>query len=340
MKEKICYLLIVTFFTLNFQSTVAQKLLSYNGDFDSPYEHGQAKYLYYEDEKTYERVKQGSFQYTNTQKGAVPGSMLQKKFTGSFKNGLKNGLWEYVITYTDYVFRISVDYKYYSTGSIILKINYKDGYPTGNCVYSCALKEREIANVRGEIRYGAFKELKHTDININFKDGMLTGPINVTYYLNDIDFSLKRDESILKGQFDTDGNIDGTWKMVMVDGNLGGLGKVEVNAEYKKGWRIKNVVRKFSTGEVINAVILEDKEKKIVDGMISDKIKTAEELNALGYKGASGNLFDEFPIVFNSIYNDTDFLYSTINGDAEMKDGKFDSEEPNGGFYSILQNLN
>ena len=205
------------------QSTFSQKLKSYQGEFNAPKEKGQATYTYYEDAATSERIMQGGFHYTNLDRGEF--GTLQKNFTGNFKDGLKDGLWNYTITYKDFYFMISGEESYFATGTVILSINYKNGSPSGTCFYNCNLKRRDIFNIRGQLRYGAFKDLKSTVINLNFKEGIIVGPASV-----------KAEDLDLKTQFDNNGNVNGDctipkpilavmeksnhWELIKMDGKL------------------------------------------------------------------------------------------------------------------------
>ena len=272
--------------------------------------------------------------------GKFSGSKHDKKFIGSYENGLKNGIWNYTINYTDYPMSTNGNKTVYTTGIISLRINYKNGYPTGSCTYGCDLKLRDIYKIRGKLNYGIFKDLKHTLININYEKGLIVGPINMSSYENDLDFNIKRDELVIKGQFDKKGNVDGKWQFVFIDGDIGGNGKVELNAEYKSGWRIKNILRKFTTGKVIDAMELETKHIQMVNEIISQNIPQSDLPKKFNYNAVTGNIFYNFPIIFNTIFNDKDFLYSYIDGDKELEIEKYDVKyTPNGGDFYVLKDI-
>ena len=109
----------ILFFTLAFlcfEIGIAQTTKTYNGPFELSHpfvQNGTATYSYYDDTKTYERVKNGPFAFTFTGQGNFKG--WNETIKGEYKKNLKHGQWVFTITTND--FKTG---NYYKTGTIKL----------------------------------------------------------------------------------------------------------------------------------------------------------------------------------------------------------------------------
>lgn len=173
-----------------------QEIKTYNGSFadgKSPY--GTATYKYYEDPETREYVKHGPFSYKFKGQGDYDG--YDQSITGTFKNGLKHGVWTYTINMSDFG-----NGNPYHTGKVTLVANYKDGYADGNWTQTQALKKRERYFAYGQYHWEPFGPLQNMRISMNFDKGHLVGGVDI-----DDEFAQFK----ARGSFGQDGLATGTW---------------------------------------------------------------------------------------------------------------------------------
>jgi hypothetical protein len=284
----------------------AQTIKAYNGPFKvGPgygFETSKGTYTYYEDQNTLERVKQGAFSYTNLLKNDIEGT-YNKKVTGSYNKGLKNGVWNYNLTYSDFDRAEDEDnldagsqVKVNATGSITLIAPYLNGLANGLWVYKKKILYRDKRYFQGKLYVTPYKLLNDINISVSFKNGMFSGPI-----------SIKNTNYSISGSFDTYGNLDGQWT-VQTKSN-------QETTDYKNGLVMRRVNRSLPNGEVLEKEIDDPAIHKIKDdyanGVVAEK-----DIELLGYTLHKRNVFSEKSIrLTNTLFNDLDFMYTTLLGD-------------------------
>jgi len=293
--------LLFGFCIIALSTATGQELKSYSGPFaDGKSPNGTATYKYYEDPETREYVKHGPFTYTLKGQGNYAG--YDQTITGSFKNGLKHGVWTYTINMSDYG-----QGNPYSTGKVTLVANYQDGYAHGNWTQTQAIKKRDRYLAYGQYRWEPFGPLRNMRISMNFDKGHLVGDVDI----ND-EFTQFR----AKGSFGNDGLATGTWQV-----NATAWGK---NREliYKDNYLYEFVARSNS-GAVLSGTT------KYIDGY--NKFIRARQMSesereeagllierVCGERCAPTNSLLDY--MRKQLANEY-FLYSWIEGDLTYKEG-------------------
>jgi len=285
----------------------SQTLKIFNGTFsDSRVPNGNATYPYYEDPETHEYIKQGSFRYTfKGVNGPLEG--LNQTITGSFIKGLKNGLWTYSVSLTDYGTNFGTNNEYL-TGTISLVANYKNGYADGNWKSVWSYKIRKKVYSYGTLVWDSYGPLRTMSINLNFKEGKLVGALNIIDGFNNFKAN---------GSYDLNSLCTGTW--VLNESNS------DREFIYKDNM-LFNYVEREKSGVVREIYKFEDD----YDNLSKAKLMTQKEREASGISIDTiecGNLdhvcaptryiHDYFEKVLNRFY----FLYEPIGGDLSSKDG-------------------
>ena len=298
MKKKLTSILLVLTMSYSF----GQTLKTFNGPFnDGRSQNGNATYTYYEDPNSHEYLKQGIFKYTF--KGQEGYKGFNETITGNFEKGLKNGIWSYIITMTDFG-----QGNPYTTGTVTLTANYKNGYADGNWKQVRALKNRNLYLVYGQYKWNPFDALKTMSIDMNFKSGYLVGAVNI----NDEFAKFKA-----SGSYDNNSLCLGTW--LINDMNWG------KNREliYKDNTLYEFIAR-GNNGEVLEGTT---KYQENYDNLTKAKVMPPLEREEAGLSidtvcgkdlcAATNNIKDYFPNMFSNDY----FLYEFIGGDLSFKEG-------------------
>ena len=276
---------------------LSQKLKTFSGAFaDGKSQNGNAVYTYYEDPETHEYVKQGLFKYIFVCKSGYKG--YNQTISGSFDKGLKNGLWTYIITMIDF------GDDNYSTGTVTLVSNYKNGYANGNWKEVRSIKTRR----RNYYKWGLFGPLKTMNINMNFKNGSIVGNVNI----NDGFAKFKA-----TGNYDNNSLCIATW---LIDDLGWGKHKELI---YKDNFLYEFIARD-NNGKVLEGTT---KYQKDYDNYVKAKAMTDIERKYAGFTiksncgedncAATNNIKSYF---IKLLENDV-FLYDSIGGDMSFKDG-------------------
>jgi hypothetical protein len=295
--------------TLSFSILVSngQNLKTYNGPFKVGFgfqEAGKAIYTYYEDKNTLDRVKQGLFNYTLSLKNDINGTFF-KKITGSYSHGLKNGLWQYGLTYTDFARSESDDLSINATGNITLVAPYLNGLPNGVWVYKKRISFRDKHYFWGKLVTSPYQLFEQTNISVSFKNGVFSGPIRII-----------SNNYSLTGSFDSSGNLNGEWVVKTKDN--------EEITDYKNGLVMRRINRALPNGEVLER---ETDDVVLKQDFLSGKLNE-KDIEALDYTIEKRNVFKEKSITLTgNIFNDADFIYTTLLGDKLIDVNK------DGGFY-------
>jgi hypothetical protein len=297
--EKIKILILV--FLIPIVTTFGQNLKTYSGEYENgQVDKGKAVYTYYEDSKTLEYVKQGLFKYNLNVKDDY--GTYSENISGNYKNGKKDGLWNYLISKTDYP---SSSGSYFS-GTIKLTANYTNGQPNGLWSYNCQLKHRD-KTYNG---WTNFVTNKPESVKASFKNGKLVGTIS---FINSPEYA---DYNNITGQFDQNGFLTGKW--------------IFKNPENEKVLEIKNgilrsfVIREISSGQIINKEIDDQEMTLLKDDFASGKL----QLNDLQNKDIN---VDTISAVKNDLFNSETsfnlnlFLHRYIGGDDSYFYKEFDN---------------
>lgn len=300
MKTKLLFSLLFLTITVFSISAFSQTLKTFNGPFDGGgrTQSGTATYTYYEDAETHNYVKQGLFKYTYNHIG------FSQTITGSFIKGLRNGVWTSSITMTDWGTQNP-----YSTGTISLTTNYKNGYADGNWKLLKSLKTRNKYLSYGAYKWEAYSPIKTKTINMNFKSGYMVGAVNII--ADDLDGYFKAN-----GNFDNNSLCVGTWTI-----NDGSINKEFI---YKDNFLYEFIARD-DKGEIMrnmngyakydNQYLYFVKAKEM-----SPKQREDEGIH-IDTTGSKVN--DNIYYYFNSLFSNDYFLFDDIGGDLSYKAKKF-----------------
>lgn len=273
----------------------AQSLKTYNGPFKVGFGLegiGKANYTYYDDPKTFERTKQGIFIYTLSLKNDIGGTFVRKA-TGHYNHGNKTGIWQFNINYVDYG-KPAGDNLINATGYVTLTAPYLDGLPNGVWIYKKRILVRDKHYYFGRLITTPYKLYEETTLSVSFKQGILCGPINE-----------KTDEYSVSGDFSSNGNLNGQW---IVKSNQN-----EETTQYKDGLVMSRINRSLPNGEILEKELdNQDLKQKYLSGKINEK-----DIEALDCKFEKRNIFtDKFIDFTETIFNDADFMYTTLQGDT------------------------
>jgi hypothetical protein len=304
----------------------SQSLKTYNGPFTATIdEEGKATYTYYDDAQTQERIKEGAFKYTGSLADNMQGTFI-RSVTGSFKKGLKNGLWTYTLTYKDFersFMRNDAAFHYNASGSITLMANYKDGLPNGQWSYVASLKQRDKYRYKNTITYSPYKELDNSIITVNFKNGTFSGPAVI-----------KVKGFSATGQFSSDGSMEGKWLCSSPD--------QEDQIEYVQGGVTKILKRQMPSGKVLENYVEPSASKLIREKVSTGKYNT-DSATLNDFELLEGNtLGTDFGFMIDLFSSDNDFLHSKIGGDLSLSIDSYANitDKKEGGYFFLLKPIN
>ena len=152
------------------------------------YKDGVITYQGYEKSETMDFIKHGTFKFVENLKGKY--GSWNVLVTGTFKNGLRNGLWTYSIKQIDAENNDGT----YTTGTLLYTQIFKDGNPDGLCNYKNTYKTREIiCDYYGHCKWGIYSRIENESANIIYKNGKPIGLIK--YVINNIPKTLKLNQN-------------------------------------------------------------------------------------------------------------------------------------------------
>lgn len=138
---------------------------------------GKITFTYYVDESG-DEIRHGTFKYT--QYDSHEGASYSAVYTGDFKDGFKNGTWSYTINQVD-----NPQGSAFNTGTTKMVQTYVDGMPNGAWSYNENIKIRAKRYSRNGWSWSAYEQIPAQAINVNFKNGILSGPLRIkTPYLD------------------------------------------------------------------------------------------------------------------------------------------------------------
>ena len=289
----LCALVLAPFYLM------AQKISTYNGPYETSafLQNGQAVYQYYDDPKTYERIRKGPFRFVFVGKDLYKGA--NQVIEGAYKNDLKHGQWTYTLNYTDFK-----NGEYFQSGPMKLVANYVDGLPHGVWNFTSVVKVRQMVYNRStrKVSFGPYSAPISIDLKANFVNGVLTG--SLVYNMND---KINNKIQAYACLFDSQGFYHG--KNVIREGTT------ESIFEFDHGFLFKEITRNLQSGSIKS----EDNSKDLIlvkqlrEGQAEDsKYKLESESAYLSYllKPVSKALKDCFfseQWHFGEIYGDVQY---------------------------------
>ena len=186
--------IVIIILVLAIGKLLAQTSKTFSGDLDN----GKVTFSYYDDPTTGKEVRHGAYKYIETDNGEN-GSKFSLTITGVYKNGYRDGIWNYTINKIDCS---SENNNEFYTGNTTMKQSYKDGMPDGIWSYLDSYKVRNQKYSRVGWSWGPFKIVEPEIITANFCNGVLCGNllIKTTY------------EKVV-GQLDNSGRWIGNWNI-------------------------------------------------------------------------------------------------------------------------------
>lgn len=275
-----------------------QTLQKYKGDFPDPnkVQNGIAEYEYIEDMVSHERIKNGIFIYGFKGVGDYKG--YNQNISGTFKNGKRDGVWNYSVTMNDF----GVKNPYY-TGVLTAKTAYKNGKPDGMWTYNYSYKKRNQVYSYGTLKWGEFSEDLKTEVIYSFKEGQLCGPVKIIDNVKGI---------TIEGTIEANGMLDGKWTMINT------IQGTTLVVEYKNSILFDSYTRNVS-GEIIKRISPED--KKRYEEISEIKKMTEEQRLDAGVKvdtirtGFINDWCFELASYTNVFYEPTYFMPKSIGGE-------------------------
>ena len=224
----------------------SQNLKNYSGEYPNEFgSKGVATYTYYIDTKTSNYVKHGLFKYIMKQ-----GNNYNAVFNGSFKNGKRDGIWNFNITRLD----DPSDNVFY-TGSITLTANYINGLPNGSWNYSNTMKYRgKVFIPGGGFRWGNYISEPTVTVSANFKNGITIGAISIINGIGNY--------SIVKGSFNSNGFLDKAWTLRSA--------REEDEMTFDNGIQKSFIAREIPSGKVFENEVDDEAMKKLKTDFLVD----------------------------------------------------------------------
>lgn len=300
LKSNIVNSSIILFLALLFSpcTLIGQTIQKYKGDFPDPNktQNGIAVFEYIEDTESHERIKNGLFVYDFKGVGDYEG--FNQNISGTFKDGKREGVWNFSVTMTDF----GVKNPYY-TGMLKAKTSYNNGKPEGIWTYSYTYKKRNQVYSYGTLKWGEFSADTKTEVSYSFREGQLCGPVKIIDNANSI---------TIDGTVAENGILDGKWTIV---DNLKGTTKV---VEYRNSILFDSYTRNIS-GEIIKRISPDD--KKRFEEISEIKKMTEEQRLDAGVKvdtirtGFINDWCFELASYTNVFYEPTYFMPKSIGGE-------------------------
>lgn len=276
---------------------------------------GKISYNYYEDTKTGDRVRHGAFKYSEYT--ASEGAVYSVLFTGSYKNGFKDGPWKYLISRKD----IPMNEGVYQTGSISVLLSYKAGMPNGLWTYSEGYKLRKRHYTSGGWIWGPFEVVPGQNVTMNFNNGVAVGL-----------FKMKSDYQHVTGQFDGKGMMTGKWSIVDI-----GMSQIELEA-------LNGIVNKYVKRDVSNGKVIFRSEYDAELLQVQSKIQklTRAAVDSLCHVNKvkidtlpSSNMFD-----YKEFFNKRIYMHYETEGDKTIIVGERETfDKKNYGKYILVERI-
>lgn len=254
------------------------------------YKNGKATFQCYEDSKTGNLVKHGTFSFMENQKGEYGTQDVSIK--GEFKDGYRNGSWTYTIKKVD----AENQNGNYTTGTLTSTQNFKDGYPDGQWILNNQWKTRDRKYVDFKYVWGAYSNTESESATFAFKKGVMIGAVNYKEYGKSHTINLTQD-GFATGSF--------------IEENAGTTKEINFNS---KGVITKYVERLSASGKVLNSIDFDNELLQIADAYLN-KQKTDADLDDLSIKlDTIKGIAEDAGLMFYSDY----FSLPGIDGDKTI----------------------
>lgn len=238
------------------------------------YKNGKATFQCYEDSKTGNLIKHGTFSFVENQKGEFGSQNVTIK--GEFKDGYRNGTWTYTTKKVDSKNQNGS----FTTGTLTSTQNFKDGYPDGQWILNDQWKTRDLKYDGLKYIWGAFSNIENESATFAFKKGVMIGIVNYKEYGKSHTINLTQD-GFATGSF--------------IDENSGTTIEKNFNS---RGVITKYVERVSASGTVLNSIDFDNELLQIADSYLNKQM-TIADLDSLSIK------FD----TINGIADDAGFLF-------------------------------
>lgn len=289
----------------NYSQTLKTIKENYNG--------GEITYQYYEDSKSSEYIKHGTFKYVKKANDNLGGTYSQS-ITGNFKNGFRDGAWIFLTKNTDYPNQIGT----YTTGITSATQTYKDGIPNGLWKVNNSWKTRSKFFFKGSYSWGAFEKPINEYVTTTFINGCATG---ITTYKNGNE-TIEKTITLNKGGFLT--------------GNYNFQNSLSID---ELSFDLNGVVTKFvsrnKSGKVEYKETFDDELMSTASNYLSGKIsknELKEKYITIDTIGAQN--FIDFGDIFEHDY----FLLPSIGGDKTY-DGTSSQSKRKYGLYILAKRI-
>lgn len=254
------------------------------------YKNGKATFQCYEDSKTGNLIKHGTFSFVENQKGEYGSQDVTIK--GEFKDGYRNGSWTYTIKKVDAENQNGT----FTTGTLTSTQNFKDGYPDGQWILNNQWKTRDRKYVDFKYVWGAYSNIENESATFTFKKGVMIGAVNYKEYGKSHTINLTQD-GFATGSF--------------IDENSGTTTEKNFNS---KGVITKYVERVSASGTVLNSIDFDNELLQIADAYLNNQ-KTIADLDNLSIKlDTIKGIAEDAGLLFYSDY----FSLPGIDGDKTI----------------------
>ena len=276
-------------------SVLCQTLKTFKGEYDDGTANkGYATYTYYEDKKTLEYIKQGAFKFTYSDKDEI--SSQKVSISGNYKNNQKDGIWSFIITYTNWPNNANA----FITGAKTLTASYVNGKPKGSWIYRYDFRTREKRFSSAGFIWTPFVTGPSELVTATFRDGIITGPVT---FVNNPPYGQYNN---ITGQYDNLGRMVGKWIYKSPD--------KEKVCEFKNGIVVSFIVRQTSSGRITSKDIDDQEMTRIKNDFIIGKITTAD-LTKLNIKIDTVDAVKNDDYDFVLSFKSKDFRFEYIPGD-------------------------
>jgi len=278
-------------------SSFSQIIKTYSGDLYS----GKVTYSYYDDTLTNTEIRHGAYKFY--EKESYQEQSYTKTVTGNYKHGYKNGTFTYCSALVD-----NPSGELYNTGTITVKMSYKDGIPDGEWSYKLQLKSREKKFTMNGWSWSPYEIQPSETIIVHFTNGVMTGKV---YYNTNIDK--------IFGQLDQKGRWVGEWK----------INNSEMSLD--SGFVIKYKKRNDFNSEITSQFSIDNISKEFIFALKQlpieqiDSFCEQNNLNAGIQLGS--NYFDIFE---SSFFNSYDLIESNIGIKPLNKEDRYANHKRNG----------
>ncbi|GHC57659.1 hypothetical protein [Ulvibacter litoralis] len=139
--------------------------------FTDTFEDGKLTYSYYIDNETSEMVKHGNFKYEKKLTSERTNGTLTNLITGNFKDGLRDGTFQYNIKTKDYPNYVGT----YTTKITSATLTYSNGLPNGIWKVSSSWRTRDYNYRLEKYTWSKYSDYSTEYAETNFKNGIATG---------------------------------------------------------------------------------------------------------------------------------------------------------------------